>query len=786
MQGTAIFAAPGVSFQKIEHFSATQLKELGERQILPGVNWFKAFDNNANGLGPLDFTPPSRGVTLYRMTYEIDTNKKNYGRQTVSGLIAIPDGDESGSPRKLPLAMYNHGTVFNRNEVPSNVLYSETDENGNKIWQIGSGETFFQLCRIVDAGYALIAPDYIGLGINKELNPDSVEGYSAKEITNQATFGILEASRAILSHLNVKPTQLFLNGWSQGSLNTQWLTQKLETLGIPVAATVLQAPMNDWLGLSRWASTLQLQQSEPNSFELNTPAPWLPLAMARAIGSYETWYDLSGLLDAIVKDTIIPDRQFNEEGVLVKNPPIPTYENNPNRLTYRQVIKNFLEDYSYISFEPGKFSNNFWTIRLEDGKTTTIPGFTSEEMLIDGLYTKPQSDVISDYLRQLQFNTPRYWKYTTPVRAWYGLKDEALPKELVDPDLAIFGGSKVSLVPVKDGSHRQAYINSLYASPENPGGTEENLLSWFASFLSPDQTPPELVATGDKLILKGDHFGILPVLFEVEKQQGNRALHVQILRVLNDGTSEVVGSLGGTTSSAGQLQTLGGDRVLLQVGERLEFQLMSLDGSRIESSTTQISPGPEGKYSIIIHDALNSAASLQVQVQTDEAAFAPGIMDQMAALQDSATAGLLQLNAGQVVGLEVSTDSAFVNQLGFIKLNLDPVTGLPNHTVGAENIAVNSEEFRTSIGSLLDGGFLHKQGGRKVQSDLQWLVEDTGVYAPVLITPEGNVFTYGFGPDADMGHLRVTGQNILSFEDLNPLQADWDFNDLVVRVISST
>jgi hypothetical protein len=693
--------------------------------------------------------------------------------------------------------MYNHGIVFNQDEVPSQMLFQDINDK----WRVESGETLLDLCRLTDAGYALIAPDYIGLGINH-----LQEGYSVMDVTNVAMLGMIEASRSVFADLNIRPSQLFLNGWSQGALNTQSLTQELQALAIPVAASAVAAPFNNWFGSFKWTNTLKPieQNSDSGMFGINpyNPAPWLPLSTGMVIASYEYWYALDGLFDVIIKDKVIPDRQFNINGNIIDDPSSYAYSNNPDRLTYRQVIKEFVNDYRSIRFPPdGQFSNLNWDVGISkykfseqgganDFNWTTVPGFTSKEMLVDGLFDQPQHELIEEFKFLLGINTPQVFNYETPLRAWYGTGDEALPADLVNPDMATYGGLNVSLVPVTDASHRETFLNALFASPKNQGGTSENLIDWFESFRKPDLELPSLQLVNKSLqVISGD-FGLLPVLIEATQQLGERPLHIQILRIRKDDSAEVIGSLGGT---AGQLQFLGRERVLLQVGERLGFQLLARDDNSTDTFTTEIRPraGGSGFDVVLKHDNELETASLQFAVSTSASQFSYSMLDRIAAPQAGAADGLLQLTAGQTVKLTINSESSFVNTLSFVRLNLDQVTGMPLNSAGYRSTDINSADFRKmvlndltngpfALDELLDPGFQFSQGGRTVSSNLQWDVTQSGIYAPVLITGGGNVFCGA--PGSIDQQMRRLGQNRFGFEDLKGRLSDYDWNDLVVDV----
>ena len=753
-----IISSPGVSYSKIGSLTATELGTLVTEQ-------FQYF--NTPTPQPLQPTRlPNRGVTLYRVCYEIDVmHSDTISSQAVSGLLVVPAGVEADGA-DLPLAMYAHGTLFGRSEAPTNVVYQ-----GDQGWEVGSAETLFNISQLAGQGYALIAPDYVGYGINS-----LQEGYAVKQPTTEAIVGLLEASRSVLRDLGVRPSQLFMNGWSQGALNAQWGLQSLESLQVPVAATAIQSPFNEMEATTRWWLSRAL--NEP-SIPLD-PGPWLPLCAAILFKSYEYWYGLDGLFNSLVKDVVIPDRK-DSQGALIAN---------PYAVTYREILSSFAsEGSSVVTFGPTDvFSNDSWRIKIvRDGKPiwTTIPGFAGQDFVVDDALNQPGS-VAQKFLQQLSLNSPRYWNYSSPLKAWYGRSDEALPVDLVDPGLVEGGGPQVTLMPVAGASHRQTFLNALFASPANPGGTDQNFIDWFGQFLKPQATYPSLVLEGQSIRIASEVFGILPIRLNVEQQHGKRPLHLQILRTRLDGTAEILGTIGGTTADASQLQSLGEGTFLVQVGDRLDFQLLSSDGLGVDPFTTEIydRDGARG-YNVIVRNTTGEdQSSLHFDVMTADQSFTLSALDRIAAAQGRASEALLQLTEGQVLNLKVTTDCDFENTLGFVKLNLDPVTGMPDYTVGLDHIPLNSSQFREQIDSLLDSGFQHQQSGRQVTSNLKWNVLEDGIYAPVLRTPEGMVFSAtpgNSGSDATP-QLRLLGQNKLSFEDVQGIFSDYDWNDCTVEV----
>lgn len=753
-------AAPGISYEKIATLTASELSAL----IAAGLPAFNTPEKQ-----PLSLPELTRGATLYRVIYStvVDQSGKS-GPQHVSGLLMVPEATSSAkAAEEIPLLIYNHGTLFNREQSPTNVVYKK--DGG---WGVGSFETLFNLGLAASKGYALIAADYVGYGINT-----AAEGYGVKQPSTTATIDFVATSRSVFSELGVRPQQLFMSGWSQGGLNTQWVLQGLEALGIPVAAAAAQSPFNEMEQTFRW--WVSQKMSIPK--EAFDPAPYLSLCVALLVKSYESWFGLEGLTDDLIKDEIIPESKDSEGNVV----------RNPEGVTYREVIENFGKyGDSAVTFDPPDFSNFIWKVQVfRNGKaiSTTIPGFAGEDMLVKGVLDQP-TGVVREFLQQLRADSPRYWTYKTPFKAWYGMQDEALPPELVAPDMALQGGPEVTLIPVKAASHRQTFLNAYLASPQSPAGTNENLIDWFQSFRKNGPAVPNLMLIENSLNVQSEDYGLLPVQIEVNQLLGERAMHVEILRTRLDGRSEVIGSIGGTSATANQLQSLGTEKLLLQVGDKLDFQLLSRRGDTIDSSSTEIRPRENGKgFDVILREGDGlQGARLQFGVVMDPLAVTPTPLDRIAAVQGVASAGLLQLRQGQRLGLTVTTDCALNNRVGFVKLNRDPVTGLPLNTVGNQQIVVQSAQFEEQIDSLLIPDFQFSQSGRKVTSGLEWNVSEDGIYAAVLATPLGQVFcgVAGDGSGAQSQQMRLLGQNKFGFEDLVGSVSDYDWNDLVLKIDS--
>jgi hypothetical protein len=147
--------------------------------------------------------------------------------------------------------------------------------------------------------------------------------------------------------------------------------------------------------------------------------------------------------------------------------------------------------------------------------------------------------------------------------------------------------------------------------------------------------------------------------------------------------------------------------------------------------------------------------------------------------QINATAGLLDLTRFGETGLylNIETYSAGVNTLSFVKVEVDPFTGLSVSGVSASAGAGFLEAVRDN---LVD--FSYTLGGEGASGSVFWDPAEAGLYAPVLISANGDLFTFGATGGSDgLAHLKVLGQNSFGFEDLQASKgADWDFNDFLL------
>ncbi|WP_018349189.1 alpha/beta hydrolase family protein [Longispora albida] len=139
------------------------------------------------------------GVDVYRVTYwTIDVNGR---RTTASGLLALPRNRQGG----LTIVSYAHGTATTKADAPS---------TAGTVWAEGPAVMF------ASAGYAAVAPDYLGMGTGPGHHPWM---HVPSEAT--ASLDLLRAARDFTPRIG---RQVLATGFSQGASAAIGLARVLE------------------------------------------------------------------------------------------------------------------------------------------------------------------------------------------------------------------------------------------------------------------------------------------------------------------------------------------------------------------------------------------------------------------------------------------------------------------------------------------------------------------------------------------------------------------------------
>lgn len=139
----------------------------------------------------LGLTTPDYDLQLYKVTYNTTDNSGN--NVIASGMVAVPINPDCDS---LPIALYGHGTVVLREDVPSRNNIEST---------LGKA--------IATRGYVTAMPDYLGLGDLQGLHP-----FQHSESEARVSLDIMRAAQELIedSLTYTFNHQVFLTGYSQG------------------------------------------------------------------------------------------------------------------------------------------------------------------------------------------------------------------------------------------------------------------------------------------------------------------------------------------------------------------------------------------------------------------------------------------------------------------------------------------------------------------------------------------------------------------------------------------
>lgn len=341
----------------------------------------------------------------------------------VSGLLALPVG-KTGS---LPVVSWQHGTILSFDQVPSNLTRLK-DESYELRDNVDSLETLFNVQRFAGNGYAVIAADYLGKGTYRNGRD---EAYVVKDASVRCSLDILQAGTLEMQKAGLRQSALFLNGWSQGAVTTQWLNQEMQRRGIKVAATATQSPFNNLPETFRyWVNPKSFIPSTEPSYPL--PPVWITPCMIVVLGSYRRYYGLTDLFKSAIKP-------------------------------------------KYLAFSEKYWSNYI----LDEEIAKAIP--PAGDFLTDGFFEHFTNDTNSKFLRHLGANSSTFWDYDSPIRNYYGLADEALHPSLVKMALAS-GGHNANGVAVNGASHRGTFLASLYGDSAVLNGNNA-VFDWFSSLL---------------------------------------------------------------------------------------------------------------------------------------------------------------------------------------------------------------------------------------------------------------------------------------------------------------
>ncbi|MEO0066051.1 MAG: hypothetical protein RI983_1377 [Bacteroidota bacterium] len=276
-----------------------------------------------------------------------------------------------------------------------------------------SMETKLAVAQFGGTGYIVIAPDYHGLGSSKEKN-----SYLIQKSSEQACLDLYKAAQEFIKKKNIAVGHFFTFGWSQGAYNTLTYLRRLEQTGIPVRASATAATPSD-VNYFISQSILNPRPEDPD---------WSPACFSNLLFAFETYYNLDGLTSKAIRPEFL------------------------------QAGKEFYEH--KIEFK------EFFKRTAPTLKSYLTPTFINEIQL----GSNPLCKVLTA-------SEGYRWKSVTPLRSYYGERDEAIPVDLAQLAIhyqTLLGKKDGELFNAgKNADHRGTYAYALY-----------HVKPWFDSFLN--------------------------------------------------------------------------------------------------------------------------------------------------------------------------------------------------------------------------------------------------------------------------------------------------------------
>jgi len=237
----------------------------------------------------------------------------------------------------------------------------------------------------------------------------------------------------------------------------------------------------------------------------------------------------------------------------------------------------------------------------------------------------------------------------------------------------------------------------------------------------------------------------------------------------------VIAQVGCVPDDAGKILFGGSTSMLLKPGQQLSA-LVSRRNAPVQILTPmkviadgqglRLHLGPIDRPDLILQASIGMAETVDLQL---EIASRIGLN------------GLLFLNDGEQVTLDLLSNCALTNTLGFVKVDIDSSDpAQPRISVAGRPVS-NDDAFRQVVLEHLDPGLRVSQGGHMRSSHVWTVSSGTGFYSPVMLSGRGEIFVLGAAFNRDQRvHLKGIGDGAYAFEDLAADQgSDFDYNDAV-------
>ncbi len=176
--------------------------------------------------------PTSAALELYKINYR-SRDEKNRA-VVLSGLLVFPRG---GAPKGL--IVFNHGTIADRKRSPSRFTGKPNDSEAQTA-----------TLAFASGGYAVVMPDYLGLGDHAGAHP-----YPLGAVNSRSAVDIIAPAREVARRLKAEiGSRLYVSGYSEGGAVGMWTLRDLEKMTggeYEVTAAALGSGPYDLSGVTR-------------------------------------------------------------------------------------------------------------------------------------------------------------------------------------------------------------------------------------------------------------------------------------------------------------------------------------------------------------------------------------------------------------------------------------------------------------------------------------------------------------------------------------------------------
>lgn len=182
---------------------------------------------------------PTSRIHLYSIRYWSSDDGNT--PVVISGVIALPD-----TKLAKGLVLFCHGTTADRRNVPSEM----TPGNAASI------DTRLAALTFTTAGYAVIAPDYLGLGVHDGIHP------YAQRINSKAGRDLIIAARNFAGSKGLDfANKLYVTGYSEGGGIAMWSARELWSEANPRLHPNAAAPLSGPYDLSATMANTMLKRA---------------------------------------------------------------------------------------------------------------------------------------------------------------------------------------------------------------------------------------------------------------------------------------------------------------------------------------------------------------------------------------------------------------------------------------------------------------------------------------------------------------------------------------------